>query len=146
MRVLSSIPVLVSVMLIATACESSGEPGTHVSPLLIVAPAAGTIKSGATLALYLTAHDEFGDPTVPTNVTWTSSDPKVAGVSGDGVVSAQGIGASDITAYWNGAHAISKITVTNGTESRSCSTGEPLFSIGRAGDQPALIKRACTAQ
>jgi hypothetical protein len=146
MRALSSIPFLVSVVLIAAACESSGDTSRHVPPLLIVAPTAGTIKSGAKLALYLTAHDEFGDPTVPTNVTWTSSDPKVAGVSGDGVVNGQGIGASDITAYWKGAHAISKITVTNGTESGSCSTDEPLFSIGRTGNQPALIKKSCPSR
>ena len=100
---------------------------------LVVAPTAATIQGGKTLQLNLTAHDETGKSVTPTKVTWVSSNPRVADVNGNGLVTGHSIGASEITVYWAGLSKHSRITVTegSGSGSGSCSTAARLTHPSR---------------
>lgn len=141
MRALSSVPVLLFVVL-STACNSPLDPGgpKHGQALLVVAPSAATIKGGGKIQLNLRAQDEDGQTTRPTNVTWTSSNPKVAGVSADGVVSGLATGASQINAWWNGIQGISTVSVISDISvTKPCSDGpEP--------KQPLKFQALCVAK
>ena len=113
MRAYSSIPVLLSVVLTATACGTSpvGISDSGGAALLVVAPSAATIRGGGTIQLNLSAHDGNGQATQLTDITWTTSNPSVATVSSDGIVTGRATGASLITAWWNGVHSLSAVTV-----------------------------------
>jgi hypothetical protein len=66
MRAYSSIPVLLSVVLAATACDTSpvGISDSGGAVLLAVAPSAATIRGGGTIQLSLSAHEGNGQATV----------------------------------------------------------------------------------
>jgi hypothetical protein len=139
MRARSSIPALLSVVFAATACDSS--PAGPLGPqggaaLLVVAPSAATINGGAKLQLNLSARDEDGQATRPTDVTWTTSNPKVALVGADGVVTGQATGASQITAWWNGVRGLSTVTVIS-----DIPAAPPCPPI--PGDPELLLKTIC---
>lgn len=137
MRARSSIPALLSVVFAATACDTS--PGGPLGPqggaaLLVVAPSAATIKGGGRLQLNLTAHDENGQPTRPTDVTWTTSNPSVASVGADGVVTGRGAGGAQIKAWWNGVNGLSTVIVIDDGPAKC----PPI-----PGDPELLLKKVC---
>jgi len=141
MRAYSSIVLLLSVALAATACDTSpvGIPDPGGAGLLVVAPSAATIRGGGKLQLSLSAHDENGHATRPSDVTWTTSNPSVATVGSDGVVTGRTTGASLITAWWNGVHSLSTVTVIGdqpGTPTCPMNPAAPEF----------LQKKSCSAQ
>jgi uncharacterized protein YjdB len=64
-----------------------------------VSPALDTLPEvGATTFLTATGRDRFGDPVDGVTFTWSSSNPAVATVDGDGMVTAQGGGTTEIVA------------------------------------------------
>jgi uncharacterized protein YjdB len=141
MRVRSSIPALLSVVLAASACETTSHGTLEANETqLTVAPSASTIVTGTKIQLHLTARDENGVPATPAAVTWATSDPRVAIVAPDGVVTAYATGAAQITALWKDVKGRSTVTVINGiTASTPCSTkdtGSPLL----------FLKKACVAK
>jgi len=140
MRAYFSIPVLLSVVLTATACDSSptGVLDSSITGRLVVAPSAATIRGGGNLQLILSAHDANGQATPPTDVTWTSSNPSVATVNSDGIVTGHTTGASVIAAWWNGAHSLATVTVI-GDE-----PGTPQCPFNPA--VPEFLRTSCTAQ
>ena len=71
------------------------QPAEIVSVTL--APSSGALNIGATLALAPTVLDAGGQP-VSAALTWTSSDPAIASVDGNGVVTAHASGDVTITA------------------------------------------------
>jgi hypothetical protein len=121
-------------------CNStSGRLDPPDPALLVVAPTAASIKGGGKVQLNLSARDEAGQPVTPTGVTWTTSNAGVAAVAADGLVTGLGPGASKITAYWNGIHASSAITVTTDGESHGgCGTVEKTPSLS--------LKAVCVAR
>src|SRR5437762_12351156 len=77
------------------ACSTSptGVPDTDPPPLppgatliLMVAPSAATLKGGHTLRLTANRQDARGPSVAPEEVTWTSSNIKVATIGSDGTV------------------------------------------------------------
>lgn len=120
MRARSSIPALMCIM-IATACDSS--PSVTFDPggaaLLVVAPSGATLRDGGRLQLNLSAHDEHGQPAKPSNVVWTASNPSSASVDAEGVVTGHDVGASRITAWWNGTNGTSTISVIGDSSGRA---------------------------
>ncbi len=110
-----SIPVAALVALVALpGCDSTTgiTPPPDPTPQLIVTPTLASITAGGSLQLVVTARDEAGKPMTTSGVAWISSDAKVAGVSGAGLVRGQVAGATKITAWWNGMKGESTITVT----------------------------------
>ncbi len=127
MRALSPIPVtLITVLATLTGCGTSPtEPGdTGHTALLVVAPSAAIINGGGTLQLRLSARDEHGKLTSPTNVTWTTSNQQVASIAA-GIVTARAVGSAEITASWNGAKGVSLVTVVEPEAGppQSCGSG-----------------------
>lgn len=123
MRALSSISILVSTLLTAAACTDGGAGPSGPARVLVVAPTAATLQGGKTLQLNLWAQDAEGKTVKPTNVTWVSSNPRIADVNGGGLVTAFSSGGSDITVYWAGISGRSRITVAEPIQSTPCSTG-----------------------
>jgi hypothetical protein len=153
MRALSSIPVLAFVLLIGTACDSPTGPGDGINSdktRLTLVPSATTIVAGSQVQLHFTARDKNGLAATPTEITWATSDPRVATVTSDGLVIGHANGASQITALWGGVHGQSTVTVVNSIQSSMpCSTSganEKVLATAND-DQPAfLLKKACVTR
>jgi hypothetical protein len=152
MRALSSIPVLVSALLIATACNTPTDEGRvdfGVGRLTVI-PSATTVMAGGQIQLHFTAQDKDGLATTPTGIIWATSDPRVATVAPDGLVTGHANGASQITALWGGVHGQSTVTVVNSIlSSIPCSTSganERALSTGNDDQPPAQIKKACVTR
>jgi uncharacterized protein YjdB len=154
MRALSSIPVLVSVLLIGTACNGPTGPGDGISTdqtRLTLIPSATTIVAGGKVQLHFTARDQNGLGTTPSRIIWATSDPRVAAVAPDGLVTGLATGTSQITALWGGVNAQSTVTVVNGiVQAIPCSSGgaeKTRFSTENTEHPLFNIKKvACTAQ
>jgi hypothetical protein len=87
-----------------------------------VQPAAPTVAAGSTVQLTATPKDKTGEPLSGREVTWASSDPKVATVSGSGRVTGVAAGLAVITATSEDQPGTSSVTVT--ALSRSAVEGE----------------------
>lgn len=142
MRARSTIPALLcAVWAAATACDTSPtgilDPGG--AALLVIAPSAATIQGGSRLQLNLSAHDETGQTARPTGVTWTTSNERIARVASDGVVTGGDEGNAQITAWWNGVHGSSSLTVTTGA-------GRPNCGGGGGGAPELALEKVCVAK
>ncbi len=107
---------LLSFSLALMSCAGGGGPTSQTAVLTSVAISGGsTITAGSTLSLSATPKDQNGG-TIAATVTWSSSAPNVATVSGSGVVTAIAAGAATIaaTATAGGAsvQGSTQITVT----------------------------------
>ena len=76
-----------------------------------VSPATSSVQAGATLQLAAVATDPAGNVLNGRTVTWTSSDPTVAPVSGSGLVTGVAVGSVTITATSEGKSGTAAITV-----------------------------------
>ena len=117
--------VLLSSLLIFSCTQQdippADNPGTDVDvqiESISILPASATLEKGKTLQLTY----EIQPSNIKENgVVWSSSNPSVATVDGNGLVSAVGAGTSDITlaAKQGGKKAVCRITVVEKTESPS---------------------------
>jgi uncharacterized protein YjdB len=102
-------------MLAATI--SCGEPTAPKSTTsaetaqIILSPPTQTLILGATHPLQAQAQDASGKIVSNATIFWSSSDPAIADVSATGVVTAQGIGTTQIAASAEGKSAVSVVTV-----------------------------------
>ncbi|MGH7499360.1 MAG: Ig-like domain-containing protein [Gemmatimonadales bacterium] len=139
----SSIPALLCTLFAAaTACSDTSSRGLldpGGAALLVVAPSAATIKDGTRLQLNLSAHDETGQSATPSNVTWTTSNEKIATVA-EGIVTGRGPGSAQITAWWNGVHGASLVTVVDP------GAGSPSGCGGAQEKSNALLLKKCLEQ
>ncbi|TMQ52000.1 MAG: Ig domain-containing protein, partial [Candidatus Eisenbacteria bacterium] len=78
-----------------------------------VIPTSATIQVGQTQQLAATLKDASGNTLSGRVVSWSSSNPSVATVSGSGVVTAAAVGSAIITATSEGQTGTSSITITN---------------------------------
>ncbi len=96
---------------VATGCGSTGP--ARVAASLRVQPAALTLFTKASDTLVATAYDA-GDTVIPNaNISFSSSDPTVATVSGTGVVTGVALGSTNILAKSDTALAVATVTVSN---------------------------------
>ena len=79
--------------------------------LLLVKPAAATLKGGQFLKLAVLVQDATEITQAPAGVIWSSSDAEVASVGAEGLVQAGRQGTADIVAYWNGMRGVASMTV-----------------------------------
>jgi Bacterial Ig-like domain (group 2) len=119
------------------ACNSSptetSDSGLH--RLLVVKPTAATLHGGQSLRLSVLVQDGLEISPAPAGVIWASSNAEVATVAPEGLVRADRQGTADITAYWDGMHAVATMTVV--TEQV---TGTPCPSLSLAATAPSLEK------
>jgi uncharacterized protein YjdB len=76
-----------------------------------VTPASATLSVGATQQLSVVTKDSAGNTLTGRVVTWSSSNPSVATVSGSGLVTAIAAGSATITATSEGKNGTSAVTV-----------------------------------
>jgi hypothetical protein len=141
MRTHSSIPILLSLAFASTACDSSpvGVADSGDAGPLVVAPSAAIIRAGGTLQLNLSARGADGQTMHPTGATWTSSNPSVATVGANGIVTARTVGTSVISASWNDVQSHSTVTVVGEQASTLDCPVNPAV--------PEFLKRmSCTTQ
>src|SRR6266704_3579014 len=99
---------------VAAACDLQQLVGLLQSVVVTVtvSPAAPSVALGGTLQLTATPKDVNGNPLTGRTVTWASSAPAVATVSGSGVVTGMAAGTATITATSEGQSGTAAITIT----------------------------------
>jgi uncharacterized protein YjdB len=100
----------------ATADGAAGSAAVTVMTVPVgsvaVTPSSASVNAGATVQLSATVRDSAGNVLTGRVVTWTTSQPAVATVSGSGLVSGAAPGTASITATCEGKTAAATITVT----------------------------------
>lgn len=90
---------LVAVCALVAACEDSPTGGPAAAPASVTLAGPGTgIAVHESISLTAVARDPDGDPVADPGITWSSSDPVVATVDDEGVVTGTGLGPVTITA------------------------------------------------
>src|SRR3989441_968895 len=106
-----------SAVITATSEGQSGTAAIAVTSVPVatvaVTPASATIQVGQAQQLAATLKDASGNTLSGRAVSWSSSNPSVASVSGSGVVTGLAAGSALITATSEGQSGTSSITVTN---------------------------------
>jgi uncharacterized protein YjdB len=109
-----------SVLLAALlACGGEGgppstQPVTPAGPVVtsvLIAPPAGPIEVGASLALVATVRDQAGNPMAGKTVAWSTSDANVATVQSSGTVTGVAAGNAIISASVEGKTGSTQLTV-----------------------------------
>jgi hypothetical protein len=81
------------------------------SVTITVSPPSGSVPAGETLQLAAAIADEHGIP-VAASVVWATANPAIAGVDGNGLVTAVAPGQTNVVATFGGAAGHATITVT----------------------------------
>jgi hypothetical protein len=96
------------------ACDVAKPTGVGaVVSAVVVSPAVATLPVGKTVQLKATPEDASGTPVPGKTVTWATSDPTIATVDANGLVTAVALGATTITATSAGKSGTAAITVSN---------------------------------
>lgn len=109
-----SAPLLAAALL--AGCSDPVAP-----PATMALPQTSTMGNSATRALSLVGYDDEGKVMKPRGVTWTSSNPNVATVNTNGVISSKSLGATTIAARAGDATATTRVWVVPATI-QSCET------------------------
>jgi uncharacterized protein YjdB len=105
MRVTNSLRLLLPslVLFLSSACESESLGPRRAGPgSMSVVPSTATIGEGQSLQLTASLVDEFGEPLKGVVMSWSSSNPSVATVSGSGTVVGRESGRAAIIATAQG--------------------------------------------
>src|SRR6266508_4718870 len=105
--------LLLGAVCAAAACDLRQLLGL-LAPVASVAvtPATASVPMGQTVSLTATPRDSMGNALIARVVTWASSAPAIATVSGTGVVTGVAAGTATITATSEGQNGTAAITVT----------------------------------
>lgn len=91
-----------------------GPPGPEPVAVVVVSPATLNVPSGQTGTLTAEPRDAAGAPLTGRPITWNSSDPAIATVSAQGVVSGLAVGTATVTATAEGKAGTAQVVVTPG--------------------------------
>ena len=103
---------LVVVALSGWSCGSTAPDAAPGVASVAVSPATSTIVLNARLPLQAEVHDGAGAIMPDAPVTWTVQDPRIVSVSPVGLVTAIGVGTSQVAANALGKSGLATITVT----------------------------------
>src|SRR5215208_4226234 len=95
-----------------SATVSVGIPSTPIASIT-VSPAELTLLVGESQQLTAVASDEAGNPLNGRSITWTTTMPTVATVSGTGMVTGAGAGSTTITATSEGKSGSATISIAS---------------------------------
>lgn len=107
--------------LLLAACSGGTEPGSE-SPLLVL-PAVDTIPAGSSVQLRALQVSAEGDTVEVPGVVWSSRDPDVASVSGEGVVAGARSGEVTVVALVGELRATADVRVERRFRAQDVSTG-----------------------
>jgi len=132
--------VVVVVALVSAACKSpTSGPDPNVPATVLVDPGAALMVSiGDTLELTATVRNASSQ-VVTTPVTWTSSEPLVASVDGNGVVVAVGNGVAAISAAAGGVSGGAAVTVQQVVDSIDVAGDEQAGDVGAPLDSAVVV-------
>jgi len=99
------------VALSSWSCGSTAPGATPVVAAILVSPASSTLALNAQLPLRAQVQDGSGAIVADADVTWTVQDPKIVSISETGVVTALGVGTSQVAANALGKSGLATITV-----------------------------------
>ncbi len=136
-----------SAMITATSEGQSGTSSITVTnvPVASVAltPASATIQVGQTQQLAATLKDASGNTLSGRAVSWSSSSPSVATVSGSGLVTGLATGSAAVTATSEGQSGTSSITVTTvPVASVAVTPASATIQVGQTQQLAATLKDA----
>lgn len=97
---------------LSTCGREALEPETGDVEAIVVTPAISTLSVGSQLELSAQVLDGSGTAVPDRPVHWASEDPSIAIVSGDGTVTAVGVGTVQVAASTGGRSGLAQITVT----------------------------------
>ncbi|MFL5472204.1 MAG: Ig-like domain-containing protein [Gemmatimonadales bacterium] len=98
-------------LVLLSGCGSGTEPNGPAN-ITLAPPSLSFSAIGQTQQLSPTVTDQQGNAITDAAVTWTTSNPGVAGVSSSGVVTAAGNGSAEVTATAGSAHTVAEVTVS----------------------------------
>ena len=103
------------VVILTLSCGDSGaepEPSSRVAAAVTVTPASVTLTGiGETIQLAAEVRDQNGQVMAGAGVTWSSSDPSTASVNASGLVTAVGVGSTNVTASSGAASGRAAVSV-----------------------------------
>lgn len=122
---------LVAAVVLAAACAETTVPSGPKPVATVAVTAADTLMRsfGDTLALQAVARDESGTEIVGKTFSWSSAQPEVATVTGDGQAVAVGMGLATLTASVDGKSASTTIRVLQSLDSIAVPAAVTLASI-----------------
>jgi len=94
------------------SCGSTEPEAAPEVAAIVVSPASSTMALNARLPLQAEVHDGSGATVPDATITWTVQDPSIVSVSATGLVTALGVGTSQVAANALGKSGLAKITVT----------------------------------
>jgi large repetitive protein len=102
------------VALSSWSCGSTAPDATPEVAAIVVSPASSTLPIDAKLPLQAQVQDGSGEVVSEADVVWTVQDPNVVSISEDGIVTALGLGTSQVAANALGKSGLATITVKPG--------------------------------
>jgi uncharacterized protein YjdB len=131
-----------------TVCNVALSPWTPPPPAPVatvtVSPAVATVAMGATLQLTATLTDALGNSLSGRVVTWASSAPSVATVSGSGLVTGLAVGTATITATSEGQSGSAAVSVSSATALYTLGNGSNYYVAPSGSDaNPCTAAAPC---
>ena len=115
--------LLLATLLVACATDAAGPPAPVAT--IEVTPQTAPVPVGTTRQLTAITRDSAGGELNGRNVSWSSSDPAVASVSGSGLVTGLALGPATIRATSEGHDGTAAVTVTPGAAAQLAFTAQP---------------------
>lgn len=143
MAVSSRRTFVLAAVLAACATDSAGPP-TPVETVEIAAPA--SLAVGSTFQLQVTLRDAGGALLTGRTITWATTDPAVATVSGTGMVNGLTLGSATITVTSEGKSASATVSVIPGPPAALVFTRPPSLVTAGASIVPGVEVTARDAQ
>jgi uncharacterized protein YjdB len=109
---LKPVVLVLSLTGLATCSRDALDPSSSAVESVIVSPSISTVAVGAFVELDAQVLGANGEAMTDRPVHWTSEDHAIATVAANGVVTARGIGSTQIAASTGGQSGIAMITVT----------------------------------
>ncbi|MBA3258143.1 MAG: Ig-like domain-containing protein [Gemmatimonadales bacterium] len=119
---------LTALALLGACTSSPADPSETAGPiLLLVLPSRATLSGGHSLHMRVTARQTDGSEIAPTDISWFSTDARIASVLPDGIVTGRSDGTVEIVARWNGVKGVAQVNVITQREApRPCAEPDGL--------------------
>lgn len=121
---------VVVALILAVACgEPTGPTTAPVADVIVTLPST-TVTIGSTTQASVLLKDASGNALTGREVSWSSSDPNVASVTGNGTITALSKGSATITATSEGKSGVTTITVALGVDQVVVALPQPGLAVG----------------
>ena len=137
--------LLFAAVLIAACADDPGAPQPVVATIQVTSPIGTLWDVGATIPLTASPRDAQGNPVSGVSLTWTSTNPNVATVSGTGSVQALGIGTASIRAEASNVAGTIAVQVVNADLAAIATVASDAFAAALANGTTTPVRSRITA-